>query len=143
MAEKKEKKEEEKKEVEIPKELKSIVKEIEEMKVKDLAKLVEVLEDKFGVSAAPVAAAPVQAQGDGEEAEEKSAYNVVLAGIGDKKISVIKAVKEITKKGLKDCKDLVDAAATDPQMVKENVKTEEAEEMKKKLEEAGAQVKLE
>ncbi len=150
MATKKEKEEKEKeqaeeeKEVEVPKHLEKIVKEIEEMKVVDLAKLVEVLEEKLGVSAMPTVvpqagAAPAAAQDE----EEKSAYNVVLTGIGGKKISVIKAIKKITKKGLKDCKDLVDAAETEPQTVKENAKKEEAETIKKELEEAGATVKLE
>ncbi len=137
-------KKEEEKEVEVPKHLEKIVKEIEEMKVMDLAKLVEVLEEKLGVSAMPAAVpqagpAPAAAQ----QEEEKSAYNVILTGIGGKKISVIKAIKKITKKGLKDCKDLVDAAETEPQTVKENAKKEEAEELKKELEEAGATVKLE
>jgi len=142
-----EKKEEEtessEEEVEVPENLENLVEEIEEMKVADLAKLVEVLEDRLGVSAAPVAAAPAApAGGDSGEEEEKSAYDVIITSPGDEKISVIKAVKKITQKGLKNCKDMVDAAESDPQTVKQNVETEEAEDMKKQLEEAGATVEL-
>ena len=131
-------KKEKSKEVEIPKNLEKIVKDIEEMKVVDLAKLVSVLEDKFGVSAAPmaVAAAPVSA-GPVEEGGGKATVNLVLVGFGDKKVAVIKAIKAITQKGLKDCKDIEDATANEPQVVKEEVKREEAEEMKKKIETAG------
>lgn len=127
--------------VEVPENLESIVEEIEEMKVVDLAKLVEVLEDRLGVSAAPVAVA-AQGGGDDEGEEEKSAYDVMLTGSGDKKISVIKAVKKITQKGLKDCKNMVDASEADPQAVKQGVEKEEAEEMKKVIEEAGGSVEL-
>jgi len=135
--------EEEKEEVEVPDKFKDLVEKIEEMSVLDLAELVEILEKKFGVSAsAPVAAASAGAQGGGEEAEEKSEFNVVLSSIGEKKIEVIKVVRDITQKGLKDGKDLVDSAASEPQTVKEGVKKEEAEEMKKKFEEAGAKVEL-
>lgn len=126
---------------EVPKKFASIVKEIEDMKVIDLAELVKVLEDKFGVSAAApvaVAAAPVA----GEVAEEKAEVNVVLTAVGDKKIDVIKAVREITQKGLKEAKDLVDAAATGEQVIRENVKKEEADEIKGKFEAAGATVEL-
>lgn len=135
----------EEKKTEIPENLKEIVETIEEMKVKDLAKLVNVLEEKFDISPVPAGTvAPQPAQPEEEEQEEeKSAYDVVLTDIGDKKISVIKAVKKVTDKGLKDCKDLVDAVATEPQTVRENVETEEAEEMKKRLVEAGAKAKLE
>ena len=134
---------EEKKEVEVPKKFKSIVEEIEKMSVLDLAELVEILEDKFGVSAAApmaVAAAPA-AGGDAGDAgaEEKSEYDVELIAPGDSKINVIKAVKEVTGLGLKDAKDMVDGA---PKVVKEKVPKEEAEELKKKLEEAGATVEL-
>jgi len=133
---------EEKKEVKVPEKFKSLVAEIEKMSVLDLAELVEILEDKFGVSAAaPVAVAgAAPAGGEGEaEAEEKSAYNVELVSVGDAKINVIKAVKSVTELGLKEAKDLVDGA---PKTVKENVPKEEAEEMKKTLEEAGATVEL-
>jgi len=134
---------EEKKEVEVPEKFKKIVEEIEKMSVLDLAELVEILEEKFGVSAAaPVAVAGAVAAGGGEAeggAEEKSEFDVELVAVGDSKINVIKAVKEITGAGLKDAKDMVDNA---PKVIKEKVAKEEAEELKKKLEEAGATVEL-
>ncbi len=136
---------EEKEQIEVPKKFEELVKKIEEMSVLDLAELVKVLEKKFGVSAsAPVVAAvaPVVGVAEGEQAEEKSSFNVVLVAVGDKKIEVIKVVRDITQKGLKEAKDLVDAAAAAPQMVKENAKKEEAEDMKKKFEAAGAKVEL-
>jgi len=141
--------EEEEEALKIPANLKKIVEEIEKMSVIDLAELVKILEKKFGVSTVPVAsqasaaagsAAP--AGGEGGEASQKSVYNIVLTGIGDKKIEVIKAVRDVTQKGLKDCKDLVEAAANEAQVIKENVKKEEAEEIKKKFEAAGATVEL-
>ena len=134
---------EDKEEIEIPKNLEKLVKEIEELKVTDLAALVKVLEKKFGVSAAPaaVAVAPAAA-GAAPEEEEKKMFNVLLTGVGDKKIEVIKAVRDITQRGLKESKDLVDKAGESAQILKENAKKEEAEEMKKKLEEAGATVEL-
>ncbi len=133
--------EEKKEEIKVPEKFKKLVEEIEKMSVIDLAELVKILEDKFGVSAAaPVAvAAPVEAA---PAVEEKSSFNIELTGIGDKKIEVIKTVRDLTGKGLKEAKDLVDAAASSPQMVKEGVKKEEAEEIKKKLETAGAKVEL-
>ncbi len=138
--------EEKKDKVEVPKNLEEIVKKIEELKAKDLAELVKVLEDRFGVSAqAPVAAVQVGAAPAGGGAageEEKSEFNVVLTAPGASKIAVIKVVKEITGKGLKESKDLVDAAEKEPQVLKEKVKKEEAEEIKKKLEEVGAGVDL-
>lgn len=139
-----EKKEEKPKEV--PEKFKKIVEEIEKMSTLDLAELVKVLEERFGVSAAqPVVAAPVQtgaAQAPAAAAEEKTVFNVLLKEIGDKKIEVIKAIRDITGRGLKDSKDLVDAVSSGPQPVKENVKKEEAEEIKKRLETAGAKVEL-
>ncbi len=139
-------KQEETKEVEVPEKFKSLVEGIEKMSVLDLAELVKILEKKFGVSPAPYGAgqaAAVPSQGeDGAGAEEKSSYNVELTTVGDKKIEVIKAVRDITEKGLKEAKDLVDAVASGPQMIRENVKKEEAEEMKKKFEAAGAKVEL-
>jgi large subunit ribosomal protein L7/L12 len=131
----------EEKPVEVPEKFKELVEKIEKLSVMELAELVKVLEDKFGVSAqAPVAVAgAAPAAGEGGEAEEQSTFNVELTGFGANKISVIKVVREITQKGLKDSKDLVDAA---PKVVKEGVGKEEAEEIKKKLEEAGAQVTL-
>ncbi|MCK4781329.1 50S ribosomal protein L7/L12 [Candidatus Parcubacteria bacterium] len=136
-------KEEEKKDIEVPKKFKKLVEEIEQMSVLDLAELVKILEEKFGVSAAaPVAVAAGPAAGADAGEAEKSVFTVVLTAIGDKKIEVIKTVRDITEKGLKEAKDLVDAAASEPQTVKENVKKEEAEEMKKKFVEAGANVEL-
>ena len=111
------------------------------MSVLDLAELVKILEKKFGVSAsAPAAAAtPVEA---GVPAEEKTAFNVELKEVGAQKIEVIKVVRDLTAKGLKESKDLVDAVATAPQLIKEGVKKEEAEEIKKKFETAGAKVEI-
>ena len=131
---------EEKKEVEVPAKFKSLVEEIEKMSVLDLAELVKILEDKFGVSAAApammMAAAPA---GGAEAAEEKDSFDVELTDGGANKIAVIKVVRELTEMGLKEAKDLVDGA---PKVVKEGVKKEEAEGMKKKLEEAGGKVTL-
>jgi large subunit ribosomal protein L7/L12 len=130
---------EEKKDVVVPEKFKSLVSEIEKMSVLDLSELVKVLEDKFGVSAAApammMAAAPVAAAA----VEEKSEFNVELADAGANKINVIKAVKEITGLGLAEAKGLVDGA---PKMIKEGVKKDEAEAMKKKIEEAGGKVNL-
>ncbi len=133
--------------VEIPKKFEKIVQEIEKMSVLDLSELVKVLEKKFGVSAsAPmmVAASGGAAQGgdEAEDKEEKSSFNVELKSVGDKKIEVIKAVRDITQKGLKEAKELVDNAVSSPQVIAEEVKKEDAEEMKKKFEAAGAQVEL-
>ncbi len=132
--------------IEIPEKFKKIVEEIEKMSVLDLSELVKILEKKFNVSSAPqVIAAPVAASGsDASQSavEEKTSFNVVLKGIGDKKIEVIKIVRDITGKGLKEAKDLVDAVVNGPQVIKENAKKEEAEDLKKKFEEAGAQVEL-
>lgn len=124
--------------VEVPKKFKALVDGIEEMSVLDLHELVKLLEKKFGVSAAAVAVAG-GAVGGGEAEEEKSEFKVDLKAVGDKKIAVIKAVKDILGLGLKDAKDLVDGA---PSTLKEGVKKEEAEEWKAKLEEAGATVEL-
>jgi large subunit ribosomal protein L7/L12 len=114
---------------------------IESMSVLELSELVSALEEKFGVSAAaPVAVAAAGAPAGGEAAAEaKDAFDVVLTSAGDKKIQVIKAVREITGLGLKEAKDLVEAA---PKAVKEGAATAEAEELKAKLEEAGATVEL-
>lgn len=131
----------EEKAVEVPEKFKKLVEEIEKMSVLDLSELVKVLEEKFGVSAAApmmMGAMPV-ASGEAVEAEEKTEFDVELKAAGDSKIGVIKVVKEITGKGLKEAKDLVDAA---PKVIKEKVAKAEAEELKKKLEEAGATVEL-
>jgi large subunit ribosomal protein L7/L12 len=128
------------KQVEVPAKFKKIVEEIEKMSVLDLSELVKVLEDKFGVSAAaPMAVAAVSASGAGEVVEEKTEFTLELTGAGENKIGVIKVVREVTQLGLKEAKDLVDAA---PKVLKEGLKKEEAETMKKKLEEAGATVNL-
>jgi len=133
-----------KEKIHVPEKLEGIVEKIEKLSVMDLAELVKVLEDKFGVSAqAPMMdATPAAAAGGAAEVEEKSFFNIELKVVGDKKIEVIKVVRDLTGKGLKEAKDLVDAVATGPQMVKENSKKEEAEDIKKKLEAAGAQVEL-
>ena len=115
-----------------------ILKAIEEMSVMDLVDLISAIEEKFGVTAAAaVAAAPAAAgrEGDAPAAEEKDAFDVVLAAAGDQKVQVIKAVRAITGLGLKEAKDMVDGA---PSTLKEGVKKEEAEEMLAKLTEAGA-----
>ena len=126
--------------VEVPAEFKELVEKIESLTVLKLADLVKILEKKFGVSAAaPVAVAAGVASGGEEAAEEKSSFDVELTEIGGNKISVIKAVREVTELGLKEAKDLVEGA---PQMVKTGVAKEAAEEMKGKLEEAGAKVTL-
>jgi len=128
----------EEKNVVVPAKFEKLVGEIEKMSVLDLAELVKILEEKFGVSAAApammmalgAAAAPV---------EEKDSFDVEITSGGANKINVIKAVRELTEMGLKEAKDLVDGA---PKMLKEGVKKAEAEAMKKRLEEAGAKVTL-
>ena len=117
------------------------VKQIETMTVLDLANLVKALEDRFGVSAA-AAAAPAAAAGPVAAAapvEEKTEFTVVLDSAGDKKINVIKAVREVTSLGLKEAKDLVEGA---PQTIKEGVSKDEAEKIKKVFEDAGAKVSV-
>jgi large subunit ribosomal protein L7/L12 len=128
--------------VEVPEKFKKLVEEIEKMSVLDLSELVKVLEKKFGVSAqavAAVAVAPAGGDAGGGAAEGKSIFNVELTSSGEQKIQVIKAVKEILGLGLKDAKDLVDGV---PAMLKEGMKKEEAEELKKKIEVAGGAVEL-
>jgi len=125
--------------VEVPEKFKGIVSEVEKLSALDLAELVKLLEGKWGVSAAaPMAAAAAPAAG-AAAAEEKTSFNVELTGAGANKIAVIKVVRDATGKGLKESKDLVDGA---PKMVKEGASKEEADELKKKLEEAGATVSL-
>jgi large subunit ribosomal protein L7/L12 len=120
-----------------PKQL--VIETIENMKVVELAELVAELQEKFGVTAAaPVAAAPAAAQ-EAPAEEEKTAFDVILSGIGDKKIQVIKVVRQLTGLGLKEAKDLVDNA---PRPVKEGATKQEADEVKAKLEEVGATVEL-
>lgn len=127
---------EEKKDVVVPAKFKDLVEKIETMTVLDLHELVKVLEEKFGVSATAAAAAPVAAAAG---AEEKDSFGVELTASGDTKIAVIKVVKEVLALGLKEAKDLVDAA---PSMLKEGMKKAEADEFKAKLEAAGAKVTL-
>ena len=121
----------------VPAKFAKIVKEIEEMPVLELNELVKVFENKFGVSATVVASGPAVAAGPAEE--EKSTADVELTDGGAQKIAVIKVVKEILALGLKEAKDLVDAA---PSMLKAGMKKEEATELKKKIEEAGGKVTL-
>ena len=113
---------------------------IADMSVMNVVELVSAMEEKFGVSAAAVAAAPVAVAAEASAAaEEKTEFNVVLTSFGDKKVAVIKAVRTITGLGLKEAKDLVESA---PAPIKEGVPKSEAEDLKKQLEEAGASVEL-
>jgi len=125
--------------VEVPAKFEKLVGEVEKMSIVELAELVKVLEAKFGVSAAaPVAAAVAAAP-----VEEKTSFNVELKEVGAQKIEVIKVVRDITAKGLKESKDLVDAAAAGTaQLVKEGVKKEEADEIVKKFTAAGAKAEI-
>jgi large subunit ribosomal protein L7/L12 len=120
-----------------------LIQQIDSMTVLELNTLVKALEDHYGVSAAaaamPMAAAPAAGGGAAAAEEEKTEFNVILATVGDKKINVIKAVREVTSLGLKEAKDLVEGA---PQTVKEGVNKDEAANIKKKLEEAGATVEV-
>lgn len=124
--------------VEVPAKFQALVSEIEKMSVLDLSELVKVLEEKFGVSAAaPAMMMAAPAAGAAAAEEEQTAFTVELVAVGDAKINVIKAVREITGLGLKEAKDIVDAA---PKAVKENVDKATAADMKGKLEAAGATV---
>lgn len=131
----------EEKNVVIPEKFKSLVEQIEKLSVLDLAELVKVLEDKFGVSAsAPMMAmAAMPGAAAAAPAEEKTSFDVEITDAGASKINVIKVIREVTQMGLKDAKDLVDAA---PKMLKEGMPKADAEALKKKLEEAGAKVTL-
>ena len=124
-------------------EAQEFIQQIDQLTVLELSELVKALEDHYGVSAA-AAAMPMAGAGAGggaaaAEVEEKTEFDVVLTAIGDKKINVIKAVREVTSLGLKEAKELVESA---PAPIKEGVSKDEAEEIKKKFEEAGAQVEL-
>ena len=130
---------EDQKEVVVPEKFQDLVSKIEKMSVLDLAELVKILEDKFGVSASAPVAVMAAAPAAGAEAEVKDSFDIELAEAGANKIAVIKVVRTITELGLKEAKDLVDGA---PKIVKEGVKKEEAEKIKKELEEAGAKVNL-
>ena len=113
---------------------------IADMSVMNVVELVSAMEEKFGVSAAAVAAAPVAVAAEtGAVVEEKTEFNVVLTSFGDKKVAVIKAVRTITGLGLKEAKDLVESA---PAPIKEGVPKAEADDLKKQLEEAGASIEL-
>lgn len=126
-------------EVKLSKEAQEVLEKVEKMTVLELADLVKALEEKFGVSAAaPVAMAAAPAATE-EAEEEKDSFDVVLSAVGGQKVAVIKVVKAITGLGLKDAKEFVEAA---PKVVKEGVGKDEAEEMKVKIEEAGATVEL-
>ena len=119
------------------------IKQIDEMSVLDLNNLVKALEEHYGVSAAaaamPMAVAGAGAGAAAEAAEEQTEFDVVLTAIGDKKINVIKAVREVTSLGLKEAKELVESA---PTPIKQGISKDEAEEIKKKFEDAGAQIEL-
>jgi len=118
---------------------KDLIEKIEKMSVADLHELVKALEEKFGVSAAAVAVVGNGAAAGAEAVEEKEAFTVVLASAGEQKIAVMKVVKEVLGLGLKDAKDLVDAA---PSTLKEGMKKVEAEDLKKKIEAAGGKIEL-
>ena len=117
----------------------AIIDEIKALTILELNDLVKAIEEEFGVSAAPVAVAGVAAAAAAPAEEEKTEFDVILKEFGAKKLDVIKAVREITGLGLKDAKDLVEGA---PKAVKEGVSKEEAENLKKALEEAGAVVEI-
>lgn len=129
------------KEAEIPEQFKEFVEKIEQMSALELSELVKILESKFGVSAAPQVVAGGGGSGGGgeEEAEEKTSFNVELKDAGSQKIQIIKVVRELTGKGLKEAKDVVDGA---PVVIKEGTSKEEADQIKQKLEEAGATAEL-
>ncbi len=130
----------EEKNVVVPEKFASLVSTIEKLSVLDLAELVKVLEEKFGVSAAaPMMAMAAAPAAGGAAAEEQTSFTVELTASGDNKIGVIKAVRALTNLGLKEAKDMVDGA---PKVVKEGVTKEEAEAAKKELEGAGAKVTL-
>ena len=125
--------------VEVPAKFKSIVESVEKLTAIELSELVKVLESEFGVSAAAPMMMAAGGAGAGAAAEEKTEFNVELTEAGANKINVIKVVREVTGLGLKEAKDIVDAA---PKLVKENMPKADAEALKKKLEEAGAKVTL-
>ncbi len=132
----------EEKKLEVPAKFKDIIEKIETMSVLDLSELVKILEEKFGVSGAPMAmvAPAANAAPEGDDSEEaKDSFSIVLKAGGDQKIQVIKVIREALGLGLKEAKDLVDAA---PKTLKEGLKKTEVDELKKKLEQAGATVEL-
>jgi large subunit ribosomal protein L7/L12 len=126
--------------VEVSKEMETIISAVENMTVLELSKLVKALEDRLGVSAAaPVAAMAMPAGGAAEAVEEKTEFDVILKSFGEKKVAVIKEVRGITGLGLKDAKDLVEAA---PKAIKEGIDKDEAGKIKEQLEAAGATVEV-
>lgn len=126
--------------VEVPEKFKTLVESIEKLSVLDCAELVKILEKKFGVSAAaPMMMAAAPAGVAAEAVEEQTSFTVELIASGESKINVIKVIREVTEKGLKEAKDLVDGA---PKVVKEGISKEEAETIKKKLEDAGGKAVL-
>jgi len=125
--------------VEVPEKFKALVEQIEKMSVLDLSELVKILEEKFGVSAAAPAMMMAAPAAGAAAVEEKTSFNVELLSSGENKIGVIKVVREVTGLGLKEAKDLVDGA---PKTVKEGIDKAAAEEMKKKIEEAGGKAEL-
>jgi large subunit ribosomal protein L7/L12 len=130
---------EDKKDVVVPEKFQDLVSKIEKMSVLDLAELVKILEEKFGVSASAPAMMMAAAPAAGAEVEVKDSFDVEITDGGASKIAVIKVVRNITELGLKEAKDLVDGA---PKIVREGLKKDEAEKIKKELEEAGAKVTL-
>ena len=134
--------EETNKNIEVPDKFKGLVETVEKMNVMELAELVKVMEQKFGVSATPTAfgvGAPTSGVGAASDAEEKTSFDVELKNAGSQKIAVIKVVREITSLSLKEAKDMVDGA---PKTIKSGVAKADADEMKSKLEAAGAAVEL-
>ena len=133
------------KEVKVSEKIEELIRKIEDLSVKELAELVKVLEEKFGISPQMTTFSPSQAPSSPSQEkpeEEKATYTLSLVEVGENKIAVIKLVRDITGKGLKESKVVVDATAKEPQVIKENVKKEEAEEIKKKFEEVGAKIEL-
>jgi len=129
----------EEKDIKLSKDAQAILDSVEKLSVLELADLVKAMEEKFGVSAAAPVAAAAPAGGGEAAAEEKDSFDVELSAVGDQKIAVIKAVREITGLGLKEAKDMVDAA---PKVIKEGASKDDSEKMKAQLEEAGATVTL-
>ncbi len=119
--------------------LQDIIAKVETLTVLELAELVKAMETKFGISAAAMASGPAAGSGQAAEVEEKTAWDVIIKDGGGQKIQVIKVLREVTGLGLKEAKDLVDAA---PKVAKAGLKKDEAEDLKKKLEAAGATVEL-
>lgn len=127
-----------------PEKLKNLIEKIESLSVLEFAQLIKLLQEKFGIEniSPQVSFQQAPSQPPPETPAEKDVFTIELKGIGDKKIEVIKLVRDITGKGLKEAKDLVDAAASAPQVIKENVKRQEAQEIKNKFEKIGAQIEL-